>query len=669
MNDSESRLSVQSLHAMELIQISCPKCGSGLKLKDRKLLGRRGKCPSCGHAFVLEEPAEAEVTLELASESIPTGTGAQWVPDDAGRLPSAATAAAATLPTLGADASSGTARLQEIRRRTAHRRRNAIIAGAATALAIVGVMAWVNSRPPRPTQPDSNTAAAQPRTTTNDRTTVAAVPSPAFITPISTRNLTSVQLEANAEPVEAVRPTQGEPIQLLMMPSGVNFVIHLRPAQLWSNEPQFQELRATLTQNVTDWIAAKLKETCRREPAQIEEALIGIILGSRGTAPEVACVVRLKEEAKLSDLIEEFRGVPLREEGGLRLYRAEKHAYLIQDTKTIAICPAIMGAELAEWVSLPNHNTTDGMLQLLNYTDRERLFTVLFEVDDVRRHEEWLFPETTLTAFRHVLDAVSDDAESVCWSVHLGDQLHSELHFRTRIAGAQEIMSPRRLAQSLSARLEAAPLDLMSMARQMQPQRAGQRTIIARFPAMVEAFRQSTVPTTGSRYVKFTTVLPAKAAPNLALATLLTWDEARRTDFSTAAPPPVTVAANTSQLPATVAERLSLIVDAEFNRRPLQEAFQYLCDEISVTMDINGDALKDAGYTQNMPQTFNLGKVPARDAIQTILNPYDGDVNELNRMCVVIDESTKTLILTTKKFADQAGQQPALIAPPKEPAP
>lgn len=657
---------------MELIQISCPKCGSGLKLKDRKLLGRRGKCPSCGHAFVLEEPPEAEVTLELASESIPTGTGAQWVPDDASEhRPSPATAtAAAILPALGTDATSGTARLQEIRRRTARRRRNAIIAGALTALAIVGVMAWVNSRPPAPAQPDRHTAAAQPPTVTDDGTAVAAAPStPAFITPISNENLTSIQLEANAEPVEAVRPTQGEPIQLLMLPSGVNFVIHLRPAQLWSDEPQFQELRATLTQNVTDWIAAKLKETCRREPAQIEEALIGIILGSRGTDPDVACVVRLKDEAKLSDLIEEFRGEPLREEGGLRLYRAEKHAYLIRDTKTIAICPSIMGAELAEWVSLPNHNTTDGILQLLNYTDRERLFTVLFEVDDVRRHEEWLFPESTLSAFRHVLDAVSDDAESVCWSVHLGDKLHSELHFRTRVAGAQEIMSPRRLAQSLSARLEAAPLDLMSMARQMHPQRAGQRTIIARFPAMVEAFRQSTVPTTGARYVKFTTVLPAKAAPNLALATLLTWDEARRTDFSTAAPPPVTVAANTPQLPETVAERLDLIVDAEFNRRPLQEAFQYLCDEISVTMDINGDALKDAGYTQNMPQSFDLGKVPARDAIQAILNPNNGDGKDELRMCVVIDESTKTLVLTTKKFAEQAGQEPALIAPPKEPAP
>lgn len=654
---------------MELIQISCPKCGAGLKLKDRKLLGRRGKCPSCGHAFILQEPQQAEVTLELAEEAIPTGTGAQWVPDDAAAassVPSPTATVAAAVPPLGlGEELSGTARLKEIQRRRARRRRNAIIAGAITALVVVGVIAWIRREHPGAISVVPQPVAADSAVATRTAATVAGNSQPSLITPVTAETLTSAMLHANEAPVEAVRPTQGEPIQLYMLPSGVNFVIHLRPAELWSNEPQFQELRATLTQNVTDWIAAKLQEHCRRGPEQIEEALIGIILGSRGTAPEIASVVHLKEEAKLSDLVEEFRGEPVREEGGLRIYRGEEHAFLIRDAKTIAICPSIMAGELAEWVSVPNHNTTDGMLQLLNYSDRERLLTVMFEVDDVRRHEEALFPEPTLAAFRTVLNAFSEQAETVSWSVHLGENLHSELQFRTRIAGAREIMSPKSLAESLAARLESAPHDLMSMARQMHPGRQGQRTIIGRFPAMVEAFRQSTVPTVGSRHVKFTTVLPAKAAPNLALGTIITWDEAGRTDFSASAPPPTTVAAGDPALPETVAERLQLIVDAEFNGRPLQEALQYICDEISVTMDIDGDALKDAGYTQNMPQTFNLGKVPAVEAVQAIINPNDGDGNDANRMCVVIDESTKTLKLMTKKFADQRGMEPDLIAPPQ----
>ena len=38
------------------LQIPCPKCGKSLKLPDRSLLGRKGKCPKCRHAFVLLEP-------------------------------------------------------------------------------------------------------------------------------------------------------------------------------------------------------------------------------------------------------------------------------------------------------------------------------------------------------------------------------------------------------------------------------------------------------------------------------------------------------------------------------------------------------------------------------------------------------------------------------------
>ena len=47
------------------IQIPCPKCGRELKLPDRSLLGRKGKCPKCSHTFVLEEPPV--VALELAN--------------------------------------------------------------------------------------------------------------------------------------------------------------------------------------------------------------------------------------------------------------------------------------------------------------------------------------------------------------------------------------------------------------------------------------------------------------------------------------------------------------------------------------------------------------------------------------------------------------------------
>src|SRR5207249_8387921 len=73
---------------MAALQIPCPKCGKTLKLPDRSLLGRKGKCGKCGHSFILEEPDE--VQLELAEPSgsrPPTGTSPRWVPDPAAAMP------------------------------------------------------------------------------------------------------------------------------------------------------------------------------------------------------------------------------------------------------------------------------------------------------------------------------------------------------------------------------------------------------------------------------------------------------------------------------------------------------------------------------------------------------------------------------------------------------
>ena len=69
---------------MASMQIPCPECGSILKLPDRSLLGKKGRCPSCRHTFVLAEPEEVELELaESPAEETPRqGTSARWVADE-----------------------------------------------------------------------------------------------------------------------------------------------------------------------------------------------------------------------------------------------------------------------------------------------------------------------------------------------------------------------------------------------------------------------------------------------------------------------------------------------------------------------------------------------------------------------------------------------------------
>ena len=117
--------------------------------------------------------------------------------------------------------------------------------------------------------------------------------------------------------------------------------------------------------------------------------------------------------------------------------------------------------DLAEWIDQPNQNTTDGILQLLSETDRDRLCTVLFEVEDVRRHADWLFSAPALPAFRNLLELLGEESETACWSVHLNDDVHSELHVRTRVAGATDILGPRGLAELLSTRMTDVPQRLL----------------------------------------------------------------------------------------------------------------------------------------------------------------------------------------------------------------
>ena len=76
---------IPSRWSMASMQVPCPECDSVLELPDRSLLGKKGRCPSCRHTFVLAEPEE-EVQLQLADvpvdDSPRQGTSARWVPDE-----------------------------------------------------------------------------------------------------------------------------------------------------------------------------------------------------------------------------------------------------------------------------------------------------------------------------------------------------------------------------------------------------------------------------------------------------------------------------------------------------------------------------------------------------------------------------------------------------------
>jgi len=696
---------------MSTVVVVCPHCGKDLKLRDRSKLGQKGKCPACAKAFVLQESAPAEeVQLELADSPIPVGKGAQWVPDEpaaarapAGRGPAAGTAPVVsaisettTIGTLGG-VDAGKQRLKDLQRRRTQQRNRAVVLGGVTALVVAGV-AWgfwaafsgpapevvtsaggvaagssgaatgvAAASPPSPTGAAPQTPGGVPASgATGGGASGAGSGLPGLPTVIAGpvegsvilphQEVSSVrQRRENATILERLVPRGDDAITLQMIPSGMNVVVHLRPALIWSDDPLWQEFRYSLTEDVTNWIAAQLKTHCRREPQQIEECLICLRLGATGTEPQVAAAVTFVQDARFSDLIEEFRGQSIGDDdSGPIVNVSSPFAFLVKDVRHVAIAPESDAFELSEVANSGNTNTTEGVYQFLTLSDRRRPFTVIFELDDVKRHQQALFSPATQPVFRQLLNWFGDDIETVAWSVDLNaESAVSEIFLRAR-----SVSNSSRVATEILRRLEFLPRDLQAACLKMHPQTRGFQAIIGRFPAMLEVYRQATIPTVETRHVRLTTVLPRQAAPNLALGTLLAWDQSTQTDFSSSAPAAAVAAAApaAADLPAKLEDRLRRTLEGEFNN-PLQDAIAYIGNELQVPIDIDGNALKDAGFTKNMPIKLTLGKVTGLEALRAIIlcEKCKPPVPE-KRICIVIDEQAKRVLVSTEAFAQAAGQ-------------
>ena len=616
---------------MESLLIPCPKCGKGLRVRDRKLLGRRAKCPACEHRFLLEEPEEVE--LQLADAAAATGTSARWVPDGGGNVGASQTNAVASsspgpiIPELPIE-DSGTAGLREMKRRNRRRRNSGIAVGGVVAVLIAGTLFAVQKyRGAQPVvQEDPN------RPTVNE----------AYRTE-------KEQLRENVEVAGTVEPTRGDPVELLMIPAGTSIVVHLHPAEFWEPGSRGEEFRFCLGP-LGDWVGNWLQELSRYEPAEMEEAVVCLIPGVGLVPPQVAGTFRLKEKHKKSELLLRMAGARS-DDYGHPVYVGEKYTRLIRDEQTIAAVPnGPMAEEMVGQIQYPAP-TIAGIEELMPLTDRERHLTMVFIPKELRRLQDVMFDESLRPALNQVLDWLGDDVESVAWSLHLGDQFHSSMLLRNSLAAGT---TPMRLQKNVRNRLDTLPQDVLAMVQRMTPEQLGKRKLIGRFPAMTKVFAMATVGGIGDRFVQLTTVLPERAAPNLALASLLTWDQSNRTDFSQPAPSGGSSGSGGDELPALMADRLKRKIEVDFRRTPLQEAFAYISEETKVPIEIDGDALKLAGYTKNMPQTFQFAApAPATQALSEILKNYD-------KMVLILDEEKKLLTVMTRGVAEKRKLTPYL---------
>ena len=280
---------------------------------------------------------------------------------------------------------------------------------------------------------------------------------------------------------------------------------------------------------------------------------------------------------------------------------------------------------------------------LLQVSDRNRHVTLLADLPVLDVHKDLvLIPHLHSLAEQTSL-WFGSDSQTMSWSIHLDPHLYMEV----RLTGAAET-TPYVLQKKMRQQIDKLSDRLHETVRTMRPETVGHRTIIGRFPAMIQAVSVGTQIRQSKTGAILTAILPQKAAANLCAGATLTWNQSvlEESDHTRTTLPAARPA------PESVAECLQQQVLVDFRREPLHEALDYLSRQTSVTVTIDGDALKVAGFTQNMPQTHTLGEVSAVKAIHAILSQYDG------KLVIVLNEDHRTVLLTTQDAANAQGLSP-----------
>ena len=640
------------------ISIACSSCGTSFKLPDASLVGKRVKCAKCGTRFVLTLPpvvaAEAEeVPLQLVDPVVPTaapmvGTSARWVPDAPVPVLPLATVSqpntrarvvadpdlqsflasdsqpktASTQFSVPATAVSAEAASDSVIDRVRSRRRKSRSAPLLATVAIVLMAAvgggiWFVSQ-----QGDSSTA--QPR----------VKPSAEYQEEVAER-------AASNDDAKALSPTSGEPIPVDYLPFTPHVLCHMHPAELWKEDRDTAEFQAMLS-TLGIWLKAQIETRTRYKPEEISELTFAVNFGPRMSAPDVAAVVRLKSPQTDQEFMQRFKG-RIYADPKVELYEAPDFSYMKIDAQTFAVAPSNMSESLAMSMTDPALLLSD-MEPLVGESDRDRHLSLLFDVQIVDSHREDAFIAQLQTLADKFLFWFGKDVQTVSWSMHLEPNL-----FMETLLHQTQASTPAKLQRYVQPKLSHLPEEILSGVRMMRPATVGSRDMIGRFPAMIKALEIGTTTHIDPAGVRLVTLLPQHASANLAAGALLTWNQSLLTNFEDDSH---LTKANSTKIPDKIADRLKLKVLIDFRATPLQEALGYIGDSIKTEISIDGDALKAAAFTQNMPQTYDLGNVSALKAIDTIFQKYAG---ERDPMVLVVDEAGKKLLFSTVSKAKADG--------------
>lgn len=452
---------------------------------------------------------------------------------------------------------------------------------------------------------------------------------------------------APASPDVANVPTGPEtPITLRHLPGGVRLLVYLRPYDLFQGGHGSQELLQLAGASGT-WFAQQVRTQTFAELSELDELLLGWILGAPGEPPKFVCRFQrrpeLTEELLASRLGDDFQPGT----GGAWRQSASTAIWLI-DQSTVVIVPIDLSGEVAEAATtpLPTDLGVEEVLQRSSVNDQLLIAGVPYDLETHRALLADPCFQNGWDALRTILEQEHRHAEAFSLAVRW-NSAGTALTLHIKSSNTAKMNNVRAVIESRLAELPGLAQQ-GTVSDHLAP---GFLSIARRFPSMLKVIQESASYEIAGRQVVVRSQLPERALPNLLLAGLLLWHNQSASSTTPAEPTveskPEPTSPPTESKPQSVAELLQKRIDVDFRREPLEGALKTISDEIGSPIEIDGDALKLAGYTRNMPQTLQLEQFPAGGILQKILVQYD------QMVLAIIDGSPETLLLTTKDGAAQ----------------
>lgn len=591
----------------EPVKLSCPECGKKLRLPDRSILGKKVRCPACQTPFVAALPESPPDDLSPPSPSKVSPPSEDFLNT---------TGPVSESPILGEIQIQ--TRAPGIRRSRKTTRKmpgwvTGILVGGVLAIGI-GLSAYI------------------------------LVYQPAFQIRATPASSVPVSKIATSSPSPEVGIVEGHPasvpLNLKHLPGGIRLVVSLRPYDLLERGISPGELlQVSGTSGI--WFAEQVRKLAFVEFSEVDELLLGWILGSPQDPPRFVCRVRGRQEWNREQFAERL-GKEFHTGEGTHWRQSDTTAMQWIDDRTFVVFPVELSSEIAQAAESPLP-TDLGIEELLLKSSDENHFTVVGIPHDLRTHQSQLCDPTFFSGWEAILQFLEQDhrhAEAFLFNTHWGTS-GTSLTLRIKASNTAKMNDVRSVVETRLSQLPGS-IQLAVASEHLPP---GFMSFLRRFPAMIREVTQTQTVGIIDRQVVVRALTSERALPNLLLGGVLLWHN----QFVQSTPPTAETSEVSSVSPPRkvipLTERLQQRIDVDFRREPLESALQTVAQELSSPIEIDGEALKLAGYTRNMPQTLQLSQFPAGGVLQKILMQYD------QMVLAVIEGTPETLLLTTREAA------------------